>query len=242
MRKFRDFTSRKIFERLLKRYPFPVKLIVGANGDRYPGWLSSEKSYLDITKAADWEKYFDVSVPVTTAEQIGTRIEEVDGVEQEVKYQLDVPEEQIEYKSMQVIKNILADHVIQELDWNEAVQAMKLAHKYLKPGGRIRISVPDEYHRDKKFVKMMKQIYPPKWEYDKNNMLRMLRAAGFKHFQVKEAFDIGGLFNISTWYRIDGFCKRSFWYDPNNMTMSTGMFWSCLIIDAIKDERNNNYG
>lgn len=237
MYKIKNFISRKIFERMLKKYPYPVKLIVGANGDRYPGWLSTEKSYFDITKADDWEKYFDVSVPVTISEQIGTRREEVDGVMQQVKYQLDVPEEQIEYKSMQVIKNILADHVIHELGWDDAIQAMKLAHKYLTPGGRIRISVPDDNHRDKKFVKMMKQIYQPKYDYDKSNMLRMLRAAGFRHFQVKEAFDVGELFNISTWYRIDGFCKRSFWYDPSNMTMDTGMFWSCLIIDAIKDER-----
>ncbi len=237
MNKLKDYISRKIFERLLKRFPFPVKLIVGANGDRYPGWLSSEKSYFDITKAADWEKYFNVSVPVTTSEQIGTRMEMVDGVMQEVKFQLDVPEEQIEHRSMQVIKNILADHVIQELSWDDAIIAMKLAHKYLTPGGRIRIAVPDNGHRSELFTKTMKQIYHPKWEYDKAEMMQMLRAAGFKHFQVKEAFDIGGLFNISTWYRIDGFCKRSFWYDPNNMTTDTGMFWSCLIIDTIKDER-----
>lgn len=242
MRKIKDFMSRKIFERMLSKFPFPVKLIVGAKGDRYPGWLSSEKSYFDITKASDWEKYFNVSVPVTTSEQIGTRMEEVDGVKQEVKYQLDVPEEQIEYRRMQVIKNILADHVIHELNYDDAVKAMRFAHKYLTPGGRIRIAVPDADHKDERFVKLMKNIYQPKWDYSSNGMLRMLKAAGFKHFQVKEAFDVAGLFNISTWYRIDGYCKRSFWYDPNNMIMDKGMFWSCLIVDAIKDAKKSNYG
>jgi predicted SAM-dependent methyltransferase len=230
----KDFISRKIFERLLKKYPFPCKLIVGANGDRYPGWLSTEKSYFDITNGFHWRKYFDIKVPVSVEEQIGEREELVDGVKTMVKYQKEIPEEKIEWRKMEVIQNILADHVLQELTNHDAIIALELAHQYLTPGGTIRVAVPDAGHNDKKFINLMQQQYPG-YHYDKTDLIRTMRSAGFTRFKVKEGFDAGGLFNISTWYRIDGYCKRSFWYDPNNMVGDTGMFWSCLIIDAIKE-------
>lgn len=230
----KELFSKKAFERLIKKNPFPCKIIVGAGGDRYPGWLSTEKKYFDITKEADWKKYFDVKVPLTTEEQIGERTEIVDGVETTVKYQLDIPEEKIEWREMQVISNILADHVFQELTKAEAIEALVYARRYLTPGGRIRIAVPDANHRDKKFTNLMEDCYPGE-RYNKDDLVRTMRAAGFKKFQVKEGFDPGGLFNISTWYRIDGYVSRSFWYDANNMTNETGMFWSCLIVDAIKE-------
>jgi predicted SAM-dependent methyltransferase len=235
----KKFISRKVFEYVLKKNPFPCKLVVGADGDRYPGWLSTEKKYFDITNEDHWKKYFDVEIPITYEDQIGTRKEKIDGVEQDVKFYMDVPEEKIEIRKMQVISHILADHVFQELTEADAIQALVYAKRYLTPGGKIRIAVPDDNHRDKQFVQLMQQIYQPKVHYNRDKLLRVVRAAGFKRFQVKENFDAGGLFNISTWYRQEGFVKRSFWYDPNNMANNTGMFWSCLIIDAIK-ERNSN--
>ena len=227
-------TNKFIFNHQLKRCVYPIKIIVGASGDRYPGWLSTEKSFLDITNPDHWKKYFDFSIPVTTENQIGEMTETIDGVEQKIKYYMDVPEEKIEYRKTPMISNILADHVFQELTAEESIAALKNMRRYLIDGGRIRIAVPDYGHRERKFVSLMQQIYPNKQNHNFQSMINLCRAAGFKQFQLKEYFDAGGLFYISTWYRIDGYCKRSFWYDPNNMIGDTGMFWSCLIVDVIK--------
>lgn len=218
IKKIKDWIRKKVFEYQIKRYPFPCKVIVGADGDRYPGWLSTEKSFFDITNIDHWKKYFEMKVPITTADQTK-----------------EVPDEMIEWKPMQVIKNLLLDHVLQELDNIEAVTALTWCKKYMAPGGRIRIAVPDWNHRDNDFKELMQQIYPSKMKLTEKNLIHLLRQAGFKQFQVKECFQDSEFFNISTWYRIDGYCKRSFWYDPNNMTGDTGMFWSCLIVDAIKE-------
>lgn len=235
IKKAKDFVSKLIFEHQLKQHPFPCKIVAGASGDRYPGWLSTEQSFFDITNEAHWKKYFDVKVPVTTENQIGERKETIGGVEQTVKFYKEIPDHLIEHKRMQVISRLLAEHIFEHLTDLDAVKALKLTHKYLAPGGRIRIAVPDMNHPDKKYLDYQRSISGHKQEYNYQSLTAQCRKAGFKQFQLKEYFDAGGLFNISTWYRIDGHVKRSFWYDWRNMTMEGGVFWSSLIIDAIKE-------
>lgn len=203
--------SKMIFKHQMKKKPFPIKLIVGAGGDRYPGWLSTEQKYFDITKEEDWEKHFRYDQPVWNQ-----KIE---------KWQ---------YEFMPVVGRILADYVFQDLDEIAVEHTLKLAYKYLVYGGKIRIAVPDMLHPDPRYVEQMKEI-PHQSEWTAIKLARLMKAAGFNS-TIKEGFGDAGFFHVSTWYRVDGYCKRSFWYDPRNMTMDDKFLWTCVIVDGVKQE------
>jgi len=230
------YIRKKVFEHQLKKSPLPVKLIVGADGDRYPGWLSTEKSFFDITNPDDWEKYFDFGVRALEPGAPDYREEEVGGVKSQVPYFN--PDKKITVdKDLQVVRRILAEHVFHFLTEDQAMAALQLMKKYLTDDGRIRIAVPDQYHKDQRYIEYVNDpVHGHKSRWSFQSLTRFIKAAGFKHVQVKEAFDAGGSFNIATWYRIDGYVKRSFWYDYRNMVPELGnnIFWSSLIIDAIK--------
>lgn len=44
------------------------------------------------------------------------------------------------------INNILAEHVWEHLTWTQAHKATRLCFRFLKPGGRLRLAVPDAMH------------------------------------------------------------------------------------------------
>ena len=52
----------------------------------------------------------------------------------------------IKYFSKKKIKNILAEHVIEHLAYNDFIKFLQITKKYLKKGGIIRIAVPDKFH------------------------------------------------------------------------------------------------
>jgi predicted SAM-dependent methyltransferase len=37
----------------------PLKVIIGAGDQRWPGWVATQKEQLDLLKPADWEKAFE---------------------------------------------------------------------------------------------------------------------------------------------------------------------------------------
>ncbi|MEZ2129480.1 MULTISPECIES: hypothetical protein [unclassified Sinorhizobium] len=44
------------------------------------------------------------------------------------------------------VDNILAEHVWEHLTWTQAQQATSLCFRFLRPGGRLRLAVPDVFH------------------------------------------------------------------------------------------------
>ena len=222
---------KKKFERKLRKSIYPVKLIVGASGDKFPGWLSSEEYFFDITNEKDWRKYFDINVPQN--DEVEYREQIIDGVKTNVPFFKPPWNPNIKKQSMRIISRIVAEYVIQLLTREEALIALKLMYKYLIKGGRVRIAVPDSNHPHKKYLETMKQI-EHKEEYDYHSLAQLLHDAGFKKVQIKESFTHGNMFHISTWYLIDGMIKRSFWYDPSNFECRDGFLWTSIIVDGIK--------
>lgn len=56
---------------------------------------------------------------------------------------------------------ILAEHVWEHLDCFGAIMAAQNCFKYLKPGGYMRVAVPDGWHPDKDYIDCVK---PGGWE------------------------------------------------------------------------------
>jgi predicted SAM-dependent methyltransferase len=93
-----------------------VRIIVGADGDRYEGWIATNKAVLDLLRDVDRAYYFD-SNPVDA---------------------------------------ILSEHVWEHLDCRAAIVAAQNCFTYLKPGGYIRVAVPDGLHPDDDFIDRVK--------------------------------------------------------------------------------------
>ena len=135
-------------------------------------------------------------------------------------------------RKTEIISHILCEEVINHLDISEIRIFLQLAHKYLIPGGRIRISVPDANHPNQEYIN--KTIGKNDQSFNYKNIINFLREAGFKKPIVREGYIEGNMFNISTWYMSDGLVKRSFWYDPKNIEILDNFLWTSLIVDGIK--------
>jgi len=232
----KNYFRKKVFEHQLSKSSLPVKIIVGADGERLPGWLSTEKDFFDITKESDWKKYFDfkqkVSPPFIKTK---TRYEErvVGGVKRMIPVLDPVGLSASVEMRMEVISHILCEEIVQDLEISEVREFLRLAYDYLTPKGRIRISVPDANHPNKEYQKNIVEKHKQQFNY--MQIIRMLREAGFNKPSLKEGYINDGMFNISTWYMVDGLVKRSFWYDPRNMEVLDGYLFSSLIVDGIKN-------
>jgi predicted SAM-dependent methyltransferase len=132
---------------------------------------------------------------------------------------------------------MLAEHVWEHLTAEQARIAANHAYKLLKPGGYIRIAVPDGNHPDQGYIcDVMPGGSGPgaidhKVLYNIETLTRLFEACGF---QVKplEWFDNDGIFHEQPWDVGDGMIIRSRRYDPRNIERP--LSFTSLIIDAHK--------
>jgi predicted SAM-dependent methyltransferase len=135
------------------------------------------------------------------------------------------------------IDAILAEHVWEHLTRAEGLTGAKNCFKYLKPGGYLRIAVPDGNHPDKNYIDYVKPggtgagADDHKELYTFNTLKKMLEEAGF---QVKplEWFDDKGEFHFESWDPEDGMITRSSRFDERNARGE--LKYTSLIIDACK--------
>ena len=174
-----------------------VRIIVGAAGDRYEGWIATDKDRLDLLRDADWAYYFE-SKPVDA---------------------------------------ILAEHVWEHLDCSALILAAQNCFTYLKPGGYIRVAVPDGLHPDEEYIDYVK---PGGWGVgsDDHHVLytyRTLEAVfalvGFET-TLLEYFGERGTFHYQEWSPADGMISRSSRYDRRNRTRQ--LAYTSIILDARK--------
>jgi len=134
---------------------------------------------------------------------------------------------------------ILAEHVWEHLTPEEGLGAFKRCYRYLKPGGYLRIALPDAYSIDQNYINMVKpggygkgaNIH--KSFYDYQNLSETLQSTGFI-VNLLEYYDKNGQFINHPWQAEDGLIKRSVNFDPRNKNGKIG--YTSLIIDAIKPE------
>ena len=135
------------------------------------------------------------------------------------------------------IDAFLAEHVWEHLTPDEVVRANRNCYEFLRPGGHLRIAVPDGYHPDPSYIDYVRPggsgagAGDHKALYNYRSLGRMLREAGFL-VDLLEYWDEFGRFHYKEWSSAEGHVMRSRRYDRRNQDGS--LSFTSLIVDAIK--------
>jgi predicted SAM-dependent methyltransferase len=131
---------------------------------------------------------------------------------------------------------ILAEHVWEHLEPSEALAAALRCRRYLRPGGRLRIAVPDGLHPDPAYREAVRPggngagAADHRMLYTYRSLAGLLGAAGFT-VHLLEYWDAEGVFHMAAWEAADGHIRRSARHDRRN---ADGMLrYTSLIVDGI---------
>src|SRR5688572_7886242 len=121
------------------------------------------------------------------------------------------------------IEAMLAEHVWEHLTPEEGLAAARTCFKYLRPGGYLRVAVPDGLHPDPIYlgwVKVggaspMQVANDHKVLYTYNSLKQLFESAGFR-VRLYEYFDAAGTFHFHEWDERAGKVWRSKRFDPRN--------------------------
>jgi predicted SAM-dependent methyltransferase len=135
------------------------------------------------------------------------------------------------------IDSMLAEHVWEHMSEQDGIDAARLCFKYLRPGGRLRIAVPDGFHPDPRYVDAVKPggsgpgADDHKVLYSCRSLQVALSAAGFQPFPL-EYFDEDRRFHAVDWDADDGMIQRSARFDDRNRDGE--MRYTSIIVDCLK--------
>jgi predicted SAM-dependent methyltransferase len=133
------------------------------------------------------------------------------------------------------IDRLLAEHVFEHLSEDECRAAFAECQRYLKPGGLLRIAVPDGYRRDPEYVA---EVTPPKDGHKSlftiDTLPALLEGAGFR-VEPLEYFDRDERFHARPWDEREGFITRSKPFDTQERFKRGELFYTSLIVDARKE-------
>jgi predicted SAM-dependent methyltransferase len=133
------------------------------------------------------------------------------------------------------IDNVLAEHVWEHMTVGQGLAAARVVHKYLKNGGCIRVAVPDRNHPSPDYYDDCKPdpfILGHKVFYDKDQLVELLRSAGFGEVTPVEWWDDSKRFNELPWSDERGHINRSAHNCPDNR--GGELTYTSLIVDAVK--------
>lgn len=144
------------------------------------------------------------------------------------------------YTESNSVDAFLSEHVFEHLTLEEGHTAAQNIFNALKPGGYIRIAVPDKNFRNEEYQKTV-QVGGPgpknhpaashKIVYDYKTLSKVFEKNGFI-VHLLEYFDEEGLFHYIHWNPEDGKIGRSYRYDTRNYGDVIG--FPSLILDAYK--------
>jgi predicted SAM-dependent methyltransferase len=133
---------------------------------------------------------------------------------------------------------ILAEHVWEHLNLNDGLIAAKRCFEYLKPGGYLRVAVPDGFCSDERYINDVKPggtgagADDHKVLYNHETFMDLFVKAGFR-VDLLEYYDSEGNFQYVNWNAEDGKIWRSKRFDDRN---KDGILnYTSLILDARKD-------
>jgi len=135
------------------------------------------------------------------------------------------------------IDAILAEHVWEHLTEEQGLLAAQHCHRFLRPGGRLRIAIPDGLHPDPAYIEHVRVggsgpgADDHKVLHTWKTLSAMLQKAGFKA-QLLEYWDESAQFHHTDWSPEDGMIHRSRRFDPRNT--DGALRYTSLIIDGIK--------
>lgn len=171
-----------------------MNVVIGASGQTFDGWVSTDVECLDLTSPQAWERMFKVNS----------------------------------------IDRLLIEHVLEHLSEEECRAGLAECHRYLKPGGLLRIAVPDGYRRDEEYVAAVSPpIYGHQILFTVDTLSALLESFGFSVTPL-EYFDAQGEFHACPWDVVDGYVSRSSRFDRREEFRYKDVFYTSLIVDARK--------
>lgn len=172
-----------------------VRLVIGAAGTSFPGWVSTNENLLNLLKPEAWLAWLEENS----------------------------------------VEAMLSEHVWEHLDEEEGLVAARTCHRFLAPGKRLRIAVPDAFKPDPAYHELCKTGGRDghKVFYNYKTLSSMLSKAGF-HLDILEYWSETGAFHEREWSSADGHIGRCRKHDPRNKQGTLG--YTSLIVDAIKPE------
>ena len=135
------------------------------------------------------------------------------------------------------IDALLAEHVWEHLSAEEGIAAAKTCFKYLKPGGYLRVAVPDGLFPDPDYIKWVRLggLGPEAdthWVlYTYRSFRNVFESAGFR-VVLCEYWDEKGEFHTTEWDPADGMIRRSRRFDGRNR--HNQLKFTSLMLDARK--------
>jgi predicted SAM-dependent methyltransferase len=132
------------------------------------------------------------------------------------------------------IDRILSEHMLEHLSESQAETTLRACHRYLKPGGLLRLAVPDGYRRDAAYVA---EAAPPndghQVFYNIDTLTSLLSSLGFTVTPL-EYFDANERFHARPWDESEGMIMRSVRFDTQKDFQRGDLFYTSLIVDARK--------
>jgi predicted SAM-dependent methyltransferase len=135
------------------------------------------------------------------------------------------------------LRIFLAEHVLEHLAEAEAERAIANCFEFLRPGGRLRIAVPDGCHPDPAYIESVRPggtgagAEDHKALYSHESLAGKLAMGGFR-VELLEYWDESGRFHAREWSSEDGHIRRSSRHDPRNR--AGALTYTSLIVDGIK--------
>jgi predicted SAM-dependent methyltransferase len=132
---------------------------------------------------------------------------------------------------------ILAEHVWEHLAPAAGLEAAVRCARYLRPGGRLRVAVPDGLHPDPAYIAAVRPggtgpgADDHKLLYTYRTLGALLERAGLA-VTLLEHFDEAGRFHAAPWRWEDGPVRRSAAHDPRNA--GGRLVYTSLIADAVR--------
>ncbi len=148
------------------------------------------------------------------------------------------PDHWTAYFQRNMIDAILAEHVWEHLTLAEGLEAAKRCFDYLKPGGYLRVAVPDGFHPRKDYIEEVKPggtgagAADHKILYNHISLGKVFKEAEFR-IVLLEHFDNRGKFHYIDWDPEDGKIHRSKRFDKRNE--GGRLIYTSVILDAHKD-------
>jgi predicted SAM-dependent methyltransferase len=141
------------------------------------------------------------------------------------------------YFEQSSIDAILSEHMWEHLTLEEGVIAANNCYAYLKPGGNLRIAVPDGFHPDENYIEQVKVggsgagADDHKVLYTYKSLSSLFEQAGFK-VTLLEYFDEHGKFHAKDWDVLHGKIRRSARFDERNENHKLN--YTSIVLDAKK--------
>ena len=141
------------------------------------------------------------------------------------------------------VSALLAEHVWEHLTPEQARNAARSCFTLLKPGGHIRVAVPDGNHPDPEYIDYVRPgghgagADDHKVLYTLDSLSEVFSAVGFQ-VRPLEWFDASGTFHAIDWDPKDGYVSRSTRFDERNREKRTA--YTSLIIDAVKPSHDGS--